>query len=352
MASVARSGKSQPQETDIIASSSPDRDPSEHHHAPSIYQARAESFRQQRDAVHRRWNLLANLRLVGFIALAGVAWLVWRGGGSLLIALEALIAVGVVVLVARHRQLRRERDELQRLIDVNARSRDRALLAWDAAPVPPAFGTDRTHAYAYDLNIVGPASIAQRVGSPTTRHGWNQLHAWLLGSGTPADVTGRQHAVRELARRLDLRQQVEATGGRLDGEIPDPAPFLAWAEGPALLRDRAWLQVVSIAGPLALVLLLLLQALGYVAYPMWLAPLTLNVIVFQIVGGQISDDVAAVAPLHHAIGGYRDMFGLIAADDAASANLRRIKETLGAGPAGAMTLISRLTRISSLAIPR
>jgi len=349
---VATSGVPQPQETDIIASSSPDHDPSHDHHAPSIYQAREESFGARRDAVHRRWNLLANLRLVGFIMLAGVAWLIWRDGNLLLVVLEALIAVGILMLVARHRQLRRERDNLQRLVDVNTRSRDRALLAWDAAPLPTPSGTDRTHAYAYDLNIVGPASVAQRVGSPTTRHGWDQLHAWLLGFGPSADVIGRQHAVRELASRLDLRQQIEATGGRIDGEIPDPAPFLAWAEGPALLRDRAWLRIASVLGPLSLLLLLLLQVLGVATYPLWLVPLTLNVIVFQIVGGQVSDDVAAVAPLHHAIAGYRDMFGLIAADDAESPNLRRIRGTLGAGPAGAMTFISRLTRISSLAIPR
>jgi hypothetical protein len=302
--------------------------------------------------VQCRWNLIANIRLVGFVGLAGIGWLIWRDGTLLLIALEVLIAGTVVGLVVQHRRLGRDRDALQRLADINARSRDRALLAWDAVPAPPPSGTDRTHAYAYDLNIVGPASIAQRIGSPTTRHGWSQLYAWLLASSPSSDVANRQRSVRELASRLDLRQRIEATGRSVDGEIPDPAPFLAWAEGPALLRDRAWLRVVSIVSPILLLVLMLVQALGIVSYPFWLIPLTLNVVVFQIVGRDVSAGVAAVAPLHHAIAGYRDMFGLIAGDEVESPMLRRIRETLGSGPSGAMTLVSRLTRISSLAIPR
>lgn len=301
--------------------------------------------------MQRRWNLIANIRLVGFVGLAGIGWLIWRDGNPLLIALEVLITGAVVGLVVQHRRLRRERDALQRLVDINARSRDRALLAWESVPAPPPSGADRMHAYAHDLNIVGPASVAQRIGSPTTRHGWSRLYALLL-SASSSDVANRQRSVRELASRLDLRQRIEVTGRSIDGEIPDPAPFLAWAEGPALLRDRAWLRVVSFVGPVSLLVLLVVQALGIVSYPVWLIALTLNVAVFPIVGRDVSAGVAAVAPLHQAIAGYRDMFGLIAGDEVESPILRRIRETLGSGPAGAMTLVSRLTRTSSLAIPR
>lgn len=320
--------------------------------ASSVYQSRLETYGAQRDAVQRRWNLIANVRLVGFIVLAVIGWLIWRDPSPLLIALAVLVAVVVAILVTLHRRLQRERDDLQRLVDVNIRSRDRVLLAWDRVPAAPSSGTNRTHPYAYDLNVVGPASIAQRIGSPTTRHGWSQLYRWLLASSSSSSVAERQYSVRELAGRIDLRQQVEATGRRIDGEIPDPAPFLAWAEGPALLSDRAWLRAVSIVSPVSLVLLIVLQALGLAAYPLWLVPLTLNVIVFQIVGRRVAEGVAAVAPLHQSIAGYRDMFGMIAHDEVESPVLRRIRDTLGSGPLGAMTLVSRLTRISSLAIPR
>lgn len=302
--------------------------------------------------MQRRWNLIANVRLVGFLALAVVGWLIWRDQDPLLIALEVLIAAAVVVLVVQHRRMRLVRDGLQRLVDVNARSRDRALLAWDSVPVPPPSGTDRTHAYAYDLNIVGPASIAQRIGSPTTQHGWSHLYAWLLTSSSAPDAAQRQAAVHELSSRIDLRQQVEATGRRIDGVIPDPGPFLAWAEGHSLLRDRAWLRIVSIVSPVSLIILIALQTLGIMPYPLWLIPVSINVIVFQIVGGRVAEGVASVAPLHHAIAGYRDMFGMIAVDEVRSPILGRIRETLGSGPLGAVTVVSRLARISSLAIPR
>lgn len=320
--------------------------------ATAVYQSRIETYGAQRDAIQRRWNLIANIRLAAFLALGLIGWLIWRDANPPLVFLAALAGLAVAVLIVQHRRLRRERDDLQRLIDVNVRSRDRALLAWDTVPAAPPSGADRTHAYAFDLNIVGSASIAQRIGSPTTRHGWSHLYTRLLASSEAADVVERQRSVHELAGRIDLRQQVEATGRRSGGDIPDPAPFLTWAEGSPLFPERAWLQIVSIAGPVALVVLIVFQALGIVSYPLWLIPLAVNVLVFQLLGGRVAEGVAAVAPLHHAIAGYRDMFGLIAGDDTKTPNLLRIRETLGLGHSGAMTLVSRLTRISSLAIPR
>ena len=268
-------------------------------------------------------------------------------------ALVVLLALAVLTwLIVTHRRLRRERDRLGRLVQVNADALARLALDWDAAPEPPPPGVDRSHPYAFDLDIVGRASLAHRIGTVTTRDGWTALSRWLLEPGPLDDVPRRQPAVRELAAKLSLRQEVEASGRAARGTIPDPEPLLSWAESVSRPVERPLIRFLAVASPIALILLAVLQFMGILPYPLWLIPLTLNVLVFLLAGAGVADTVARVAPMHRAIAAYGDVFALIAEDDCDAAALRDIRALLGAGPAGATARISGLTRISSLALPR
>src|SRR5690606_6206623 len=105
-------------------------------------------------------------------------------------------------------------------ITVNDRAMARFNHTWSDLPGPVEPDIDRTHPYAFDLNIVGPASIAQRIGTPATSHGWSALYDALLTDRDLDDITGRQQAITELSTKLDLRQDVEAVA--LGSEsIPD-----------------------------------------------------------------------------------------------------------------------------------
>lgn len=320
--------------------------------AQRVYSARKSAFEAQRDETHRRWNRIANLRLLGFIAVAFGAWWAWRDRGPLPVLVTLIAVVVVVWLIAIHRRLKRKRDRLDDLADVNVRALARLALDWDAAPSPLPANVDRNHPFAFDLDIVGHASLAQRIATVTARTGWTVLYRWLLDKTSLEDVRRRQPAVRELAAKIEIRQAVEAIGRANNDGIPDPAPLLDWAEGGDWLRIRLWLRIVSLASPLALIALIVFQALGLLPFPYWLIPLTVNVLIFLLVGPAVSGIVAGVAPLHMAIAGYRDLFREIASDECDASALRTIRELLGSGQDGATTQVTRLTRISSLALPR
>ena len=336
---------------DIITTVS-DQSTGEAEDAHQVYTSRLTTFQTGRAATHRRWNLIANIRLAAFVALGLAVWWLWSDPG-VLPSLAVLLALAALIwLIATHRRLRRERDRLDRLVHVNADALARLALDWDAAPEPPPPDVDRRHPYAFDLDIVGRASLAHRIGTVSTRDGWKTLSRWLLEPGPLADVPRRQPAVRELAARLNLRQEVEASGRAARGTIPDPEPLLSWAESTSRPADRPVIRFLAVASPVALILLAVLQFLGILPYPFWLIPLTLNVVIFLIAGARVADTVARVAPMHRAIAGYRDVFALIAEDDCDAKPLRDIRALLGSGPAGATTQVSDLTRVSSLALPR
>ena len=335
--------------------------PSDRSTAAGIYAARHMAFSAERERIHRRWLLVANLRLVAFIVLGILLWQVlfvrtgWPIVGGTFLALAIVVA-----LVVGHGRLRRERDRLERLAAVNDLAGKRLALAWDELPAPPA-DTEQglrepsaTPSYSHDLNVTGRASIEQRIGTPATRRGWEALHRWLLSPADPATIRERQAAVRELAAAtaLDQRQAVETAAHREGGTIADPEDLIAWAEGGRWLARRRWLAVLAWITPAALIAALAAQIAGLTPWPFWLIPVTINVIVFQLFGTRASALVARVAPLHTEIAGYREVFSAISSSDANAPLLRRIAETLGSGERGAMTQSARLVRASTMAIPR
>ena len=124
-----------------------------------------------------------------------------------------------------------------------ARSRKRRWLASTAAgTTSPCPGFPRSPLITptpRDLDIVGRASLFQLLDTTATRMGRETLAAWLLAPADPMVATARQGAVAELAPLLDLRQEIELRGRAASGAETDPEPFLAWAEDPHGLGDRA-----------------------------------------------------------------------------------------------------------------
>jgi hypothetical protein len=318
----------------------------------SIYTDRRAGFEARRLAVHRRWNLVANLRLLGFTLLALVLWWALAEPHPLKWVLLLGLAAATAALVAHHAALRRRRDRLHGLVRANDAALARLALEWDEMPAAPDAGVPRTHPYACDLDVVGNASLVRRISTPTLLTGWHTLHAWLLAPATASTIRDRQDAVRELADALDLRQAVEAAGRQLESDIPDPEPFLRWSSAPAWLLARPWLWLLAIASPAALVVLALLGVFGAIAGPWWLAPITVNVILFQVHGRRIAASVAEATPLQNAIAGYAEVFRLIGGSAPESATLRDIGATLGNDAHGATVRMRRFARIASLVVPR
>lgn len=318
----------------------------------SIYTERAAMYDAQRQAVQRRWNLIANVRLLGFVLLALTLWWALRGPHGGKWALAAVLVIGVVVLIAHHGRLRRQRDRLAGLVQVNLDAINRLQLDWATVPTPDGEPIPRSHAYAWDLNVTGPGSILARISTPTLRHGWATLTRWFLQPATPDMVTARQEAVRELADQLDLRQGVEVAGRQSGNQTPDPEPFLAWAEEDSWLLDRPWLWLLAIISPVCVVVLAGFGLAGMLSWPLWLIPITVNVVVFQLIGKRTAAEVARAIPVQSAVVGYAETFRTIGESSARAQRLVAVTDTLGLGAEGATNRMSAFSRITSFVIPR
>ncbi len=247
------------------------------------YEARGAQLTTQAEALEARSRRLSVLRTVVFLA----AFACWVGADlldavTLGRAASLILLAGFVVLVRRHRALRRE----LRCVDTGREWVRRGLARLDRRfedlPAPESVQDLAGHPYAVDLDVYGPASLAALLGPVWTPPGRTTLESWLLGPAAPDEILRRQEAVRELAQDWEQREATAVEGALLDAGDPDPGgggdpfdEFLSWCEGsntlPAWLPVAAWLLpvativflVADLAGPLSArwwIVLLLVQA--------------------------------------------------------------------------------------------
>jgi hypothetical protein len=301
--------------------------------------------------IEARWNLVANARLVAFLlAVAAGAWGVW-GRAPLGLPLAGLCLAAFVVLAVFHARLGRERTRLGTLRAIQEEALARIDRRWDDLTSPWMPEVPRDHPYAFDLDIVGRASLLQLLDTTATRMGRHMLAAWLLAPADPATARARQGAVAELAPRLDLRQEVELRGRVAANMATDPEPFLAWAEGPDGLAGRDWLRAFAWIGPLALLILGIADIAGLLARPLWAVPLLANLIVGATAARHAYATIAAVASNHRAIAAYAGQLDLLATADFSDPATRALQSRLGLGERGAPAMLRRLGRLAGMAIP-
>jgi len=226
--------------------------------AEAIYRDRCDRFGAARDFYTARWNRVANARLAVFVLAAGcLGWGVWQdfAAAYVVAGLLFLVFLGFVRLQAR---LGRERQRYTILWEINDEAGKRVRRDWNALPLRHTFRADPTHPYAVDLDLFGRASLFQWLETVTTSMGETTLREWLLAPAPPVVARARQAAVAELAPLIDLRDELALRGRRMGETRPDPAPFLAWAEGePWLLKRPAQIALarfLGIATPAALLL--------------------------------------------------------------------------------------------------
>ncbi|HYZ02785.1 MAG TPA: DNA mismatch repair protein MutS [Candidatus Binatia bacterium] len=285
---------------------------------------------------------------------------IWRQPLFGVPALAALVAF--CWLVWRHSGLRRTRDRsaLQRQLAEEALHRARR--EWDEIPLREGVTAERAHPYATDLDLTGRASLLHLLDTATSPMGSAALAGWLLTT-IPADgpardrrlteVRERQEAVRELADRLELREELQLRGRLRQVDTTDAEPFLAWCEAEpeaggwarAAWTWAAWLSPLLLWGLLAAWLARLVPA------PVWIVFLLTNLALWQLRGGVGERALGAVRRQQGAVRQYGEQLDLLTRADLQAPVLRGLQESMKGSGAPPPRELARLDRILALAVP-
>ncbi|HEX4622206.1 MAG TPA: DNA mismatch repair protein MutS [Myxococcaceae bacterium] len=223
-----------------------------HSHAEA-YRGRLSAARQGLARLDRLGSWLANFRggtFLGALVAAGVTVYgrLPRGDGW---ALAAAFLASYVGLAVWHQRVIAEEERYRLRVSLNERGLARMEGGWHAFPNTGQRFLEADHLYAADLDVFGQGSLFQLIDESGTQWGERRLAAWLAAPAAAAVVRARQRAVAELSGLLDFRQELIVESRLASKEKADPGRFIAWAEGPALLRSIRWSQPVAWALPLA-----------------------------------------------------------------------------------------------------
>ncbi len=316
-----------------------------------IYAERQQRFARERDVLAKRWNRVANGRLLTFLAAAIVAGFALRVGSLPLGGVALLIFVGFLVLVRHHAQLGALRRQAEERRAINEEAAWRLARDWRRLPLRSTYRAGSDHPYAGDLDIFGPASLYHLLYPGGTPRGEATLRDWLLAFAAPQDVPERQAAVAELAPRIDLRDALQMAGRLAEGPAPDPEPFLRWAEGEPWLLRRPVLVWATRLSPALFWLTLALWLTGIVTFPFWLLLFFGNVLLGFALNGQLGPRLARLVEQEGAFRHYAGSFAVLDGVTFDSSLLGRLGAALHSDGHSAYGQMRRLERLCRLIIP-
>ncbi|MBV9579263.1 MAG: hypothetical protein JO057_11810 [Chloroflexi bacterium] len=317
----------------------------------AIYRARADAFTADALVLGRRFNRVANVRLLAFLATAAcLIWAVAQGGAP---AAGLGLAFGAVFvgLVRYHRQLGRQRDHARGMRDVNVESMDRLARRWETIPLRHTVSANPRHPFAADLDLLGRASLLHLLDTTRTAMGQSTLTRWLLEPAGAEEVGARQAAMAELSSKLDLRQELQVSAGPEDVPRLDPQPLLTWAESrPERLRPaQVWCARIS---PVLLGVCAIAEVTGRSSWPVWLVFLFVNLVLWQLFGRRAYTTLAYLADQEPALRQYAASFDLLTTATFEAPRLAALQASLHANGRSAAAQIHSLERIARRVIPR
>jgi hypothetical protein len=193
-----------------------------------------------------------NVRIGVFLLTVGMLFAVyarhWFSAWWLMLPVAVLIVMGRRLQHVENRIAR-----LNRSIAFYQQGLDRLDDRWVGKGEDGAAFLDEDHLYASDLDVLGHGSLFQRICVARTERGLATLADWLLTRASIEAVLARHDAVRELAPRLGLREDLAVAGERAHHR-GGAAALITWSAEPARafsVAGQAASWILSILGVFA-----------------------------------------------------------------------------------------------------
>ncbi|MDF0716908.1 DNA mismatch repair protein MutS [Muricauda sp. 334s03] len=223
-----------------------------------FYTSQRKKHQQELQQVKKRLGLLATLRLSVFVALALGIYFLW-GSSLLFVALPLGIAL-FLFLVTRFSNVKRHKEYLQRLIEINETELDILTRKFHHLPDGKEF-LEPDHPYAQDLDLFGRGSFYQYANRTVLMQG-REVFSSLLLDGYPKDVAQKQVAIQELAQLPEWRQHFSALAGETQPKI-SPDVVSDWMKNHKSFMPK-WAGIVPPIFALLSIVLITLAFLGWV----------------------------------------------------------------------------------------
>ena len=199
---------------------------------------------------------------VGYWKLAAIAsvvvlsWIIFAKHWLTLYWLIAPVAI-YVFLGIFHGRVLRAKGRAETAADFYRKGIARIEDRWAGSGQPGERFRNTDHVYAEDLDLFGRGCLFELLSTARLPMGESRLATWLSQGSEVETILERQKLIEELREKLDLREDLAATGEELRPRL-NPESMIDWAESKPILPRGLW--------PVTMTLLSLGAAAGVVYY--------------------------------------------------------------------------------------
>ncbi|WP_320018848.1 hypothetical protein [Labilibaculum manganireducens] len=216
----------------------------------SFYTDRIHAFKKQTSVLQKQNRNLSFLRL--FSAIGAFVFFYGFLSYSALIASAVAITLvfSLIYFVRKYNRNSKNIKRLHALIEINEneinclQTRHSTLFYDGEEYLKP------NHSYASDLDIFGQHSLFQLINRSVTKTGNNTLASWLEKPSPNQEISKRQEAVKELAKKIDWRQNIVQYGFANNLKNDDPGFVIEWGKKPSPFHGKKVLQIAVTIMPL------------------------------------------------------------------------------------------------------
>jgi hypothetical protein len=212
-----------------------------------VYSIKSKEFSQELNTINKKYNSISFLRLLSILLFLGsLNFYVQNSKNLFLFSAVSFFAV-FLFLMRIHTKLLFRRKLKEALIEINKEE----LAYLDKNVIPFENGqefNDFHHPYAYDLDVFGNHSLFQNLNRTATYIGKKTLAKQLLTLLPNQEIEGNQEAIKELAIKINWRQDLLALAKVFKDNQSSYDVLLQWSKTNSVPLPK-WVVILSYVVP-------------------------------------------------------------------------------------------------------
>jgi len=216
----------------------------------NFFQQRFNNFNTEYLRLKKQSNSFSTLRLVCFLLLIAVFYLLVSTGFYVFIIGAVILFIGFLFLITKHAKVDEQSKFHLYLSTINKNEVDALNFDLDNFESGEAFINPNNN-YTFDLDFFGPYSIFQYLNRTTTKSGKKKLAHLLSNPLTNENsIVERQAALQELSEKIDFRQNFNAYGMFFEEADNEEKLLSQWLQTKPYFLGVTWINIVRFLLPL------------------------------------------------------------------------------------------------------
>lgn len=310
----------------------------------TIYQEKAALFHQKFDDLKQKLGWLSLVRLMSFLLFVYLIYRSSQTGSGFTIIAALLLFAAFLLLVRWYGCVQQEKQFYLALAQWN--EREDAFLQTNSS----GYDTGREyenphHPYSYDLDLFSEGGLFAYLNRCSTSFGKEALAGDLLDPDTGV-IEKKQEAIKELAGKIDFRQQLYAHGSLHEIKKKEQERLTQWIDADTQMIPASWYYGLMIF-PLATMgsLVYYIATENETAFSVFSKLFVVNLIIAFSFSRKITAQLSVSTSVTKILQNYSNQLKLIEKENFQSGLLQQYQEQLGRNGLTASTLIGQLASL-------